>query len=152
MRDRSAAEDVAAEVFLRLLNNIERYEYRGVPLQADLFRIARNLVVDQQRRIGRTAPLEAIPIQRTLSVNPQQIAEQHLSWAEMQSALESLTEEQREVVLLKFVEGMDNRQVADVVGKKGGLGQVVAAPCARVVEACPGASQQCPLTTHASTT
>ena len=118
--DRAAAEDGAGEVFLRLLTSIERYQYRGVPLQAYLYRIARNLVVDQQRRRGRLAPLEALPEQRALSANPAHLAEQRLSWQELQAALGRLTEEQRQVVLLKFVEDLDNRQVAAAIGKNEG--------------------------------
>jgi len=118
--DRAAAEDVAGEVFLRLLTSIEHYEYRGVPLQAYLYRIARNLVVDQQRRRGRLAPLEALPEKHALSANPAHLAEQRLSWRELQAALGQLTEEQRQVVLLKFVEDLDNRQVAAAIGKNEG--------------------------------
>jgi RNA polymerase sigma-70 factor, ECF subfamily len=118
--DQAAAEDVAGEVFLRLLSTIDRYEYRGVPLRAYLYRIARNLVVDQQRRGNRLSPLEEAPPRATLSANPALLAEQRLSWQDLQSALGELTEEQRQVVLLKFVEDLDNRHVADIIGKNEG--------------------------------
>ena len=115
--DWAAAEDVVSEVFLRLLKTIDQYEYRGIPLRAYLYRIARNLVVDQQRRGNRLSPLEAAPSRLTQSVNPALVAEQQLGWEELQEAMRELTEEQREVVMLRFVEGMDHRQVANVVGK-----------------------------------
>ena len=118
--DQAAAEDVAGEVFLRMLNTTDRYEYRGVPLQAYLFRIARNLIVDQQRRRGRLAPLEEAPLDKTLSANPAQLAEQRLAWRDLQHSLEQLTEEQRQVVILKFVECLDNKQIAEVIGKNEG--------------------------------
>jgi RNA polymerase sigma-70 factor (ECF subfamily) len=120
LADRAAAEDVAAEVFLRMLNTIERYEYRGVPLQAYLYRIARNLSVDHQRRSGRFSELEAAPAHKSMSANPATLAEQNLSWQDLRQAMGVLTEEQRQVILLKFVEGMDNKQVADVIGKNEG--------------------------------
>jgi RNA polymerase sigma-70 factor (ECF subfamily) len=120
LRDKAAAEDVAGEVFLRLLDAIERYEYRGVPLQAYVFRIARNLVVDQQRRWARAAPLEVVPETAALSASPAHLAEQRLSWHELQAALGQLTDDQRQVVHLKFVEDLDNKHVAEVIGKNEG--------------------------------
>ncbi len=118
--DQAAAEDVVGEVFLRMLSTIDRYEYRGVPLQAYLYRIARNLIVDQQRRQGRFASLDAPPERLALSQNPAQLAEQRLAWEDLRHALRELTEEQRQVVLLKFVEDLDNKQVAEIMGKNEG--------------------------------
>jgi RNA polymerase sigma-70 factor, ECF subfamily len=118
--DRAAAEDVAGETFLRMLNTIERYEYRGLPLRVYLYRIARNLIVDHQRFKGRFTALEDAPPQRTLSANPAELAEQHLAWQDLRQALDTLTEDQRQVVLLKFVEGLDNKEVAQAVGKNEG--------------------------------
>jgi RNA polymerase sigma-70 factor (ECF subfamily) len=118
--DRTAAEDVAGETFVRLLNSIDRYEYRGLPLQAYLYRIAQNLVVDQRRRRGRFASLDAVPEGALSSPNPAVLAEQRLGWGDLRSALDELTDNQRQVILLKFVEDLDNRQVADVIGKNEG--------------------------------
>src|SRR5215217_1342834 len=115
--DWAAAEDVVGEVFLRLLKTIDQYEYRGLPLRAYLFRIARNLGIDQQRKLGRLSPLEDVPEPISMSANPAILAEQRLGWEELRQTMETLTEEQRQVVLLRFVEGMDNRQVAEVIGR-----------------------------------
>ena len=120
LADRAAAEDVAGETFVRLLNSIDRYEYRGLPLQAYLYRIAQNLVVDQQRRRGRFASLDVVPEGAVSSPNPALLAEQRLGWTDLRSALDELTDDQRQVILLKFVEDLDNRQVADVIGKNEG--------------------------------
>jgi RNA polymerase sigma-70 factor (ECF subfamily) len=118
--ERAAAEDVVAEVFLRLMDTIERYEYRGVPLQAYLFRIARNQIVDLQRRRGRLSGLDALSESAQLSLDPAVLAEKRLSWADLQRMLTRLTDEQRQVVLLKFVEEMDTREIAMVMGKSEG--------------------------------
>jgi len=118
--DHAAAEDVAGEVFLRLLNSIERYEYRGVPLRAYLYRIAHNLIVDLQRRRGRSAPLEALPEEARVSANPALLAEERLGWQDLARAIAELTDDQRQVILLRFVEDLDSRQVAEVIGKNEG--------------------------------
>lgn len=118
--DQHIAEDVAGEVFVRLMESISGYTYRGVPISAWLYRIARNLVVDHQRRGNRLRPLEAVEHTRAVSDNPVELAEKRLGWEELRNALGELTDEQREVVVLKFVEDLQNQEVAAIVGKNEG--------------------------------
>jgi RNA polymerase sigma-70 factor, ECF subfamily len=114
------AEDVAGEVFVRMMESIGTYSYRGAPLSAWLYRIARNLVIDQQRRGRRLRPLEQVEQTRFVSDNPVDLAEQRLGWEELRSALGELTDEQRQVIILKFVEDLQNHEVAEIVGKNEG--------------------------------
>src|SRR5579871_3533164 len=58
LHERMAAEDVVSETFGRAFENLARYEWRGVPVSAWLFRIAGNAIVSHYRRIS-TLPLEA---------------------------------------------------------------------------------------------
>ena len=51
--DRAEAEDLAGEVFLKALQSLESYEGRGIPMQAWLFKIAHNLVVDHLRKMAK---------------------------------------------------------------------------------------------------
>jgi len=53
------AEDIAAQTFQRALEFRERYQQRGVPVEAWLFRIAHNLIVDHYRARRDVAPLDA---------------------------------------------------------------------------------------------
>ena len=118
--DPALAEDIVAEVFVRMMESMKSYEYRGFPISAWLFRIARNLVVDQQRRGGRVTALDDSHAARLISEDPLSLAERRLSWDELRDGLSELTEEQRQVIVLKFVEDLDNQEVARIVGKSEG--------------------------------
>ncbi|HEU4386828.1 MAG TPA: RNA polymerase sigma factor, partial [Blastocatellia bacterium] len=58
VRDRNETEDITAEVFHQALANIRRYEWRGLPFAAWLFRIAANAIADRGRRAVREIPIE----------------------------------------------------------------------------------------------
>ena len=118
--DPSLAEDVAGEVFARMIESIRSYTYRGAPLSAWLYRIARNLVIDHRRRGTRLRPLEAADEARTPADDPVELAESRLTWEELRVVMSELTDEQRQVVVLKFVENLDNSEVAEIIGKSEG--------------------------------
>jgi RNA polymerase sigma-70 factor (ECF subfamily) len=114
------AEDLASEVLLRVLESLKGYRFRGVPLTAWVFRIARNYLIDLHRRRQRRPQVglyEGIP---SAEDGPQAAAERATTQGELRLALTRLTEEQRQVIILKFVEGMDNASVARVLGRSQG--------------------------------
>ncbi|MDA8189354.1 MAG: sigma-70 family RNA polymerase sigma factor [Dehalococcoidales bacterium] len=114
------AEDIVSEVFLRMIEKIGSYSYQGVPFSAWLYRIAHNLIADHYRGLNKhNGILMNMKINATMP-DPAHIAESRLTIEQLQEAMRCLTEEQRRVVLLKFVEDMDNRQVAEVLGKSEG--------------------------------
>ena len=116
--DQETAEDLAAEVFVRMVERINVYEYRERPILAWLYTIARNLVTDHYRLQGRANHL---PLEESLvageSHQPAQAAECHREQDCLARSLEYLTEEQRQVILLKFVEDREIAEVAEVLGK-----------------------------------
>jgi RNA polymerase sigma-70 factor (ECF subfamily) len=116
----AVAEDLAGEVFVRLVEKIDQFTYRGRPLLAWLYTIARNLVADHHRRNGRAT---IVPLDEGLvadSVDPEDAASLTLSQRRLAAALQELTEEQRQVVVLKFFEELDNQTVAMIVDKSVG--------------------------------
>ena len=118
--DVQQAEDLASEVLLRVLESLKGYRFRGVPLAAWVFRIARNCLIDLHRRRQRRPQVglyEGIP---NAADSPQATAERAMAKGELRLALTRLTEEQRQVIILKFVEGMDNASVARVLGRSEG--------------------------------
>ncbi len=113
--DRAVAEDLTADVFAAMLKAIPRYRERGVPFGAWLFRIARAQWVDYQRREERrrTLPLyEDVSSEPSVRSSPDDI----LSHVYFSSLLRHLTEEQQEVVLLRFVGGLSHKEIAEVIG------------------------------------
>jgi RNA polymerase sigma-70 factor (ECF subfamily) len=114
IRDRHAAEDVTSEVFQQALAHIGRYEWRGVPFSAWLYRIAANAIADrwkaQERERGTPGPEPSV--------------EPDLEGIEQQARLfrmvEKLPQEQRRVIELRFVEQKSIREIAALLGKSEG--------------------------------
>ncbi len=115
--DTLTAEDLTGAVSVRVVENIDRFVYRGRPLLTWLYTIARNVVVDHHRRTGGAA---AVPLDERLVTGEgdvERAAERALTQQRLAAALSHLTEDQRKVILLKFIEEMSNEEVAETLGK-----------------------------------
>lgn len=119
--DGALAEDLSAEVFVRLVDKIRAYDHTGRPLLAWLYTIARNLVIDHYRKTGQVTwlPLDD-RMEASREEHPAEQAEEHLDQMRLARAMENLTEVQRQVILLKFVHGYSNGEVAERLGKEEG--------------------------------
>ncbi len=119
--DQAAADDLTAEVFVRMVEKIEKYRPQGKPFIAWLYTIARNLLTDYYRRRGRDS--ETLPLEK-LSVasdhNPGEAAEHNLAAECLGRAIRQLTEDQRLVIIGKFIEGRSNAEVARILEKTEG--------------------------------
>jgi RNA polymerase sigma-70 factor (ECF subfamily) len=118
--DVNAAEDLTADVFLKALEGLEGFTYRGIPFSAWLYRIAHARVVDHFRRQARR---ELLPLDERLVATgkgPQAAVEAQLYHEELQSAIAQLTADQQQVIILRFVEGLSNAEVARILGKSEG--------------------------------
>jgi RNA polymerase sigma-70 factor (ECF subfamily) len=111
------AEDLTAEVFTKVYEKIDGYQVQGAPLSAWLFRIAHNRLIDSVRRRPRQA-------QVALDDAPQLAAgpvfggiDQAVALEEIKVGLARLTEEQRQVIVLRFLEGKSLAETAAVVGR-----------------------------------
>lgn len=117
------AEDLTSMVFLRAWNAIDHFAPKHEASFAGwLFKLAHSLVVDRYRRARDTASLDD-ELSRDEG-GPHSTTEAELDWrltiAELHQALRALTDEQREVVVLRFVEGLSAREVGDIMGKQEG--------------------------------
>lgn len=119
VNDVAVAEDLTGEVFVRLVEKIDRFTYRDRPLLAWLYTIARNLVTDHYRRAGRY-PSPPNGRQAPHTPDLEETVEHRLAQRRLAAAITHLTEDQRQVVILKFVEGLDNETVARMLGKSVG--------------------------------
>ncbi|MCL4459444.1 MAG: sigma-70 family RNA polymerase sigma factor [Chloroflexi bacterium] len=119
--DRSEAEDLTEEVFLRAWQSIERYRPQGVPFVAWLFKIAQNLVVDRYRhKRPKGEVLETETIETDVWADPVVIAEQHLTQQTLRQAVLRLKPEQQQVIMLRFLDGLEYPEVAAILGKSEG--------------------------------
>jgi RNA polymerase sigma-70 factor, ECF subfamily len=113
VRDDHEAEDITQHVFAKLMTSIVRYDDRGIPFFAWLLRLARNVAIDHLRA-NRLTPTETV-------LDPDESATIDLDRAEtVRSALSTLPDEQREVVLLRHVIGLTPGEIADHMGRSEG--------------------------------
>ncbi len=118
--DRTEAEDIAGEVFLRALDSLKLYKERGIPMQAWLFRIAHNLMVDHLRKRAKhkTVPIDTLQIESDMS--PATIAEKNIEFEKVNKAMEQLTPAQKEVIGLRFFGGLTSGEVGQILNKSDG--------------------------------
>jgi RNA polymerase sigma-70 factor (ECF subfamily) len=117
VRDRAEVEDVTSEVFHQALANLKRFEWRGIPFAAWLFRIAANLISDRWQRSGREiADDEKID---AAQVSPADIEEVERR-ATLFKLVDTLPAEQKNVVVLRFVEQKSIKEVARQIRKTEG--------------------------------
>jgi RNA polymerase sigma-70 factor (ECF subfamily) len=113
------AEDLAGEVFTRMMISLPRYKDRKLPFQAWLYRIAHNLLIDQYRKdyVRQTTPLEET--EHTLSDESDLAAnvEEQLLIDEVRTAIENLDAVRKDVIVLRFLIGLPIREVALILDK-----------------------------------
>ncbi len=114
---RQQAEDLAGELFTRMVHHLPSFKPTGVPFRAWLFRIAYNLTMDHFR-VGNgkeLAPLERASAIAQPEQNPVRQVEQQMSHETVLAALETLVVEQRQAIILRFLVGLSLQETADVM-------------------------------------
>jgi len=115
------AEDVASEVFVRAFESLDSYRDRGAPMEAWLFAIARNMVIDRYRKFSRIERVtDDEGIEPAGGDDPAGRAEQRVLMRDVQAALQRLTPDQREVVSLRFFGGLSSKEVAALMNRRDG--------------------------------
>jgi RNA polymerase sigma-70 factor (ECF subfamily) len=117
VNDAATAEDLTAQTFLKAWEAIDRYKERGAPIVAWLLRIAHNVTISYLRSRREHGSLEETFIDQKLHRNPEEALEQSTDEDSVRRAILRLREEQRQVIILRFVEELDYREVAEVIGK-----------------------------------
>ena len=115
LRDRAAAEDVTAAAFERAFRKQDTYKAGRGSERAWLFGIARNSALDELRRRKRSAALVSEPAD-TRATAPEDAVETALRRAAVRVALACIDPRERELVALKFHAGLDNAEIATVLG------------------------------------
>ena len=120
--DRDQAEDLASEVFVKALKKADSYKPEGKPIQAWLFRIAHNLLVDHLRKRTRNRPAVSlsdvgdIPIDDDTDERMQQQDELSM----LNEAMSGLTEAERQVLSMRFSGEMRAEEIGTALGKSAG--------------------------------
>ncbi len=119
--DRQAAEDLVAETFYRFLRALHAGGGPREHLRAYLYRVAHNLAVDGHRRgHGEVLELPENNETPTSDDDPSSAAEKVIQGEEARAALWRLTPEQRQVIVLKFFQGLSNKEISVAIEKPVG--------------------------------
>jgi RNA polymerase sigma-70 factor (ECF subfamily) len=113
-------EDLVSQVFLKAWENLDRYKMGSSPFIAWLYTIARNLVIDHYRTKKNNLPLEeAIFLPSDLAL-PDETAKIHFDLEAMHDALQTLSNDQQQALILKYIAGLQNDSIARIMNKQEG--------------------------------
>ena len=115
--DKDLASDLASQVFLKALLNIKKFQFRGLPFSAWLFRIALNECADYFRKNNRyrVVTLEDANVEHLyeeLTVNTQEADLRQ----QLPSILQKLSVEELQLIELRFFEQRPFKEIADIIG------------------------------------
>ena len=115
--DKQVAEDLTSEVFVRMIRSIQEYRSKNASIEAWLYQIARNLAIDHFRkmRVRDHVSLEDNLMDDKESVD--ETIENNLTSDTLVKALALLNDDQREVIVLRFVNSLPIAQVAQLMHK-----------------------------------
>jgi RNA polymerase sigma-70 factor, ECF subfamily len=118
VRERADAEDLTAEVFHQALANLKRFEWRGVPFSAWLYRIASNAIADRWQRVSREHANfrpDDPPVPQS-SASPEEIEKR----ARLFRLVSGLPDDQRRVIEMRFAVGKSIAEIAHELGRTHG--------------------------------
>jgi RNA polymerase sigma-70 factor, ECF subfamily len=114
------AEDIAGEVFLKALKSLDSYQERGIPMQAWLFKIAHNMVVDYLRKKSKLKTMEVESDILSVDEDPVAVAETNIELEKVKHAMQKLSSDQRQIISLRFISGLASKEVAAIMNKSDG--------------------------------
>jgi RNA polymerase sigma-70 factor (ECF subfamily) len=119
--NRHDAEDLTTQTFLKMLESIKKFSWGSAPFSAWLFRIAHNLAMDHFRASRRWQPEEEVPEpEGAEEYSAEEEAMQAIGRKSMLELIEGLSQEQQQVLTLKFVFNFANAEAATILGKTEG--------------------------------
>ncbi len=118
VRDKMIAEDITEEVFIKAWRAIRSCKGKEKTFSTWLYRIAHNHLINTRRHIGRQMSIEKSNFVDVM--DPKQKIESKLEYRELLETITCLPQNQRQVILLKFIEGMNNREIGRIMSKNEG--------------------------------
>lgn len=116
--DPQTADDLTSEVFLRMINALTNYRLQDVSFQAWLFQIAHNLLNDHYRKMSIR---NHVQLEENIMEDPQATrsrpVEHSLNSVTLHNALDLLSGEQRDVIVMRFITGLPISEVAQTLNK-----------------------------------
>jgi len=120
VRDRNEIEDLTSEVFHQALAALPRFEWRGAPFAAWLFKIASNTIIDRFNKASKEKALTSLSNGFEVSSSEIEDIEETEQRAALFELVERLPDDQRRVILLRFAEEKSIREVAKSLSRSEG--------------------------------
>jgi RNA polymerase sigma-70 factor (ECF subfamily) len=114
------AEDLTAEVFVKMVEGLPSYRVTGAPFEAWLYRIAAARIVDQRRKSNRRPQTELTENLADSTTLPEEQVQQAQEVETLRQAFNQFSDEEQTLLILRFVERKSHQEVADVLGKSPG--------------------------------
>ena len=121
VNNKAEAEDLTHEVFLSAWQNLKGYKFQGFPFSSWLYQIARNKVIDHYRTKKANTSFEDLEegVLKVVGVVERNL-EIRLDVERVKEAIAQLTQEQQDVIIMKFVEDLANDEIAKALDKSEG--------------------------------
>ncbi len=122
------AEDITQQVFLKTWQNIRSYKFkRGARFSSWLYSIARNSVIDYYRTSKKHTDIEDVKYDSRFTTSPKfdEKLDRDKKVKQVEKSLSVLTEDERDVVIMKFVEEFSNKEIEETLGKSQGTIRVI---------------------------
>lgn len=121
LRNKELTEDLVQTVFVKVFQKIDQFKDQGKNPLAYFFTVSRNLIIDYQRK-SKAVSLEELAVQGFEAPDKKRgLAEDvgdKLKLEKIIKALEDLAEDQREVIIMKFINDLPNEEISRLTGKK----------------------------------
>jgi RNA polymerase sigma-70 factor (ECF subfamily) len=117
--DNLMADNIVGDVFAKLLDQFSVGNGPNTNLRSYLYEVTYHLVVDEFRNTDRESPLEVVDFTRSDGYSSSISLENRIFFETIMMAIKTeLTDDQRHVVILRFLEGFSLRETAMIIGKK----------------------------------
>jgi RNA polymerase sigma-70 factor, ECF subfamily len=122
--NRLDAEDLTEEIFLRAWRALPKYDERGLPFSAFLFRIARNSLIDYYRQRKAVQSIEDIELQ-SKEPGPEEAVDVRIEDRNLRETIAKLREDYRNVLIFRFLSGLSPEETAQVMQRSVGAVRVL---------------------------
>ena len=122
---REEAEDLTHQVFLNSWQHIANYQSMGHPFSTLLYRMARNEVIDYIRTKKNPIPLDELAHDPSVDQEVDRHFDIGLQIHDVQNAMHTLTPEQQDVVIMRFVDELTNKEISEVLQKSEGTIRII---------------------------
>lgn len=122
---RETAEDLTAEIFVKTWESLQKKEERIASFSSWIFTVARNRIIDYYRTKKSFADLFELENLIEYEDNIVEVMDLEIASKEFLGVLDKLTDDQRQIIRLKFLEGLDNEEIGAIIEKSSGAIRVI---------------------------